>query len=78
LDHAVEPWTDLPLWLPAGTAGFLAVDTTAARAAELRTRPPADTIADVLRWDTERDPTERRDALPPKRERELVAQVGGG
>jgi nucleoside-diphosphate-sugar epimerase len=76
LDHAVEPWTELPLWLPAETAGFLAVDTTAARAAGLRTRAPADTIADVLRWDAERDPAERRDALPPKRERELVAQVG--
>ena len=51
LDHGVEPWTDLPLWLPSELAGFLAVDTTAAAAAGLRTRPVRDTVADVLRWD---------------------------
>jgi 2'-hydroxyisoflavone reductase len=77
LDYGVEPWTDLPLWLPADTAGFLAVDTTKARAAGLRTRPPADTIVDVLRWDAKRDPAERRDAVPPERERDLLAHVGG-
>jgi 2'-hydroxyisoflavone reductase len=75
LDHGVEPWTGLPLWLPAETAGFLAVDTSAARASGLRTRPPQDTIADVLRWDRERDPAERHDALPAARERELLGRA---
>jgi len=78
LDHAVEPWTDLPLWLPADTAGFLAVDTTAARAAGLRTRPPQETIADVLDWDAGRDAAERRDALPRERERALLAAATAG
>jgi 2'-hydroxyisoflavone reductase len=72
LDRGVEPWADLPLWLPAEDAGFLAVDAARARDAGLRTRPPAETIADVLRWDAEREPAERRDAMPQARERELL------
>ena len=75
-DHGVEPWTDLPLWLPSELAGFLAVDTTAAAAAGLRTRPVRDTVADVLRWDATRDAAERRDALSPERERQLLASFG--
>jgi 2'-hydroxyisoflavone reductase len=77
LDHGVEPWAGLPLWLPAELAGFLAVDAGRARAAGLRTRPPAETIADVLVWDAERDPAERRDALAPEREAELLAAMRG-
>jgi 2'-hydroxyisoflavone reductase len=73
LERCVEPWTDLPLWLPADVAGFLAVDTARARGAGLRTRSPAETITDLLRWDAERDPAERRDAMPAERERELLA-----
>jgi 2'-hydroxyisoflavone reductase len=72
LEQGVEPWTDLPLWLPAQDAGFLAVDAGRARAAGLRTRTPAQTIADVLRWDAERDPSQRRDAMPQDRERQLL------
>ena len=64
---------DLPLWLPSDAAGFLAVDATRARTAGLRNRAVAETIADVLRWDAERDPAERRDAMPADRERELLA-----
>jgi 2'-hydroxyisoflavone reductase len=78
LDHGVEPWDDLPLWLPAALAGFLAIDASRARAGGLRARPVAETIADVLRWDAARPPSERRDALPAVRERELLARHGGG
>jgi 2'-hydroxyisoflavone reductase len=75
LEQGVQPWTDLPLWLPAEDAGFLAVDAGRARAAGLRTRPPAETIADTLRWDAERDPSERHDALASDRERELLRDL---
>ncbi|HUA56732.1 MAG TPA: hypothetical protein VMB81_31410, partial [Candidatus Sulfotelmatobacter sp.] len=44
----VEPWTELPLWLPA--AGTWRVSTTRAQAAGLRTRPIAATVADVAAW----------------------------
>jgi 2'-hydroxyisoflavone reductase len=72
LDHGVAPWDDLPLWLPAEEAGFLALDASRARRAGLRTRPPAATVADVLRWDATRDQAERRDALTAERERALL------
>jgi 2'-hydroxyisoflavone reductase len=72
IDQGVEPWADLPLWLPAEDSGFLAVDAARARAAGLRTRPPAETIADVLQWDAGREPAERRYAMPADRERELL------
>ncbi len=44
----VEPWTDLPLWLPA--PGTWTVGTERARAAGLRCRPIADTVADTWAW----------------------------
>jgi 2'-hydroxyisoflavone reductase len=75
LDHGVEPWDDLPLWIPADLAGFLAVGNARALNAGLRLRPPAETIADVLAWELERDPAERRDAMPADREQELLAQA---
>jgi nucleoside-diphosphate-sugar epimerase len=52
-DHAlvaagVEPWSDLPLWLPA--PGTWTVGTERAQAAGLRCRPIADTVADTWAW----------------------------
>jgi 2'-hydroxyisoflavone reductase len=44
----VEPWTELPLWLPA--EGTWRVGTARAQAAGLRCRPIADTVADVAAW----------------------------
>ena len=51
LQHAVQPWSELPLWLPstqAEYAGFNHIDLTRARAAGLRTRPLRDTLGAVL------------------------------
>jgi len=51
LDHKVEPWSELPLWLPSGDpeyAGFNRIDLTRAEASGLRTRPLRDTVAAVL------------------------------
>ncbi len=47
----VEPWRELPLWLPADDpefAGFMSVDISLAAAHGLRTRPLADTLRDVV------------------------------
>ena len=48
LEAGVEPWTELPLWLPA--AGTWDVGTERAQAAGLRCRPIAETVADVWAW----------------------------
>ncbi len=51
LRNAVQPWSELPLWLPStepGYAGFNRVDVTRAAAAGLCTRPLRDTLCAVL------------------------------
>ena len=58
LEHKVEPWVGLPLWLPASepdSAGFMAVDGARAQAAGLAVRPLAATVADTAGWLAERD-----------------------
>jgi hypothetical protein len=46
-----EPWTELPLWAPEDEmAGTWLVGTERARAAGLRCRPAAETVADVAAW----------------------------
>jgi len=52
LDHDVHPWTELPLWMPAGHGAdhVWDVDTAAAEATGLRCRPVAETVADTWAW----------------------------
>ena len=49
---ALQPWTELPLWVPpAGDhAAFQLIDAQRAQAAGLQLRPLADTVADTLAW----------------------------
>ena len=73
LEQGVEPWSELPLWVGTdpGLRGFLAADGTRARAAGLRCRPLAETIADTRDWASDR-PFPGRAGLEPARERELL------
>jgi 2'-hydroxyisoflavone reductase len=77
----VEPWTELPLWLPAAEfPGTWEVGTERAQASGLRCRPVAETVADVWAWlraggEGELDEwrSEHRPApMPSQRERELL------
>src|SRR4051794_979322 len=43
----VEPWIELPLWLPARYEGTWRVGTEKAQRAGLRTRPVAETVQDI-------------------------------
>ena len=67
----VALWDELPLTAAPQDAGFLTFASARARAAGLRTRPLAETLADVRAWDATRPPAERAD--PFARERELLA-----
>jgi 2'-hydroxyisoflavone reductase len=50
-EAGVEPWVELPLWLPeAKFPGTWQVGTERAQAAGLRCRPIAETVADVWAW----------------------------
>lgn len=50
--HGVEPWTELPIWLPPDHeyAAMHGADVEKAHAAGLRIRPVEETIADTWAW----------------------------
>ncbi len=50
--HEVEPWTELPLWMPAGQDGdhVWDADQSWAAAAGMRNRPVRETVADTWAW----------------------------
>jgi 2'-hydroxyisoflavone reductase len=50
--QGVQPWAELPLWIPntPDTAGFWAVSGASAKAAGLRTRPFRDSVRDTWEW----------------------------
>ncbi|MBJ7599188.1 MAG: epimerase [Candidatus Nephthysia bennettiae] len=48
--HGVQPWTDMPLWLPQKLAIVHSCPVERALAAGLRLRPLEQTIADTLAW----------------------------
>lgn len=72
--HEVEPFVEVPLWVPAEDRGLLTVDSRRARADGLRIRPLRDTIRDTLAYDRSL-PADRALAagLSPERERQLLA-----
>jgi len=75
LEQKVQPWSELPLWLPSNDstyAGFNRADLSRARAAGLRTRPLRDTIAAVLDESVPGDPDDRRLKGKLTREREAA------
>src|SRR5581483_3376185 len=54
--HEVEPWTQMPLWIPDDEAGgWDEISSRRAIDAGLRFRPLRDTILDTARWDRSRD-----------------------
>ncbi len=76
--HRVEPWSDMPVWIPAGTegAGMASVSNARAVASGLLFRPVAETARDTLAW-WRALPEERRARLragiPPEREAAALA-----
>lgn len=50
--QGVQPWTELPLWIPdmPDTAGFWTVSGAGAKAAGLRTRPVGESVRDTWAW----------------------------
>ena len=74
-EREVEPWTGLPLWVPAAAQAFLTLDNARAVAAGLRFRPLEDTARDTLAWERATPPADLppSGALTPEREAELLA-----
>jgi hypothetical protein len=74
VERGVEPWMELPLWIPGGSGfdGMLRADVSGAVAAGLTFRPIQQTIRDTAEWDATRGDYEPAAGLPPERERELL------
>jgi 2'-hydroxyisoflavone reductase len=75
----VEPWTELPLWLPEDdpeVGGMLLADASRARAQGLRTRDARATCADTLRWALAEGAGPGEGTLAPAREAAILAAAG--
>ena len=77
-ENGVEPFTEMPLWVPREYAGMMEVDCGRAIAAGLTFRPVSETIRDTLAWDSKREKTDPAAGLKPERERELLSAWRGG
>jgi 2'-hydroxyisoflavone reductase len=72
LDAGVQPWMELPLWLPDDAyAGMACADISRAVEAGLRFRPVEETVADTLAWD--RTVPGDRPTLSRDKEAEILA-----
>ncbi|MEU6776473.1 NAD-dependent epimerase/dehydratase family protein [Streptomyces sp. NPDC046759] len=85
LAAGIEPWTELPVWVPPDSELYGCIhrtDVSRALATGLVCRPPAETVADTWRLLTETGGTAplRPDRTPPGVDPEVEARVlaGGG
>ena len=80
LDAGVEPWSDLPMWIPADSsdAYWSAIDVSKAIKHGLTFLPLSQTVKDTLDWAAAR-PADHvwRAGLSPEREKELLAAWHG-
>lgn len=79
LAQQVQPWSDLPLWVPADDpefAGFNTAQCAKAIAAGLTYRPLADTVRDTLVWVQARPPAPLKAGISREREAELLQRYG--
>lgn len=73
LGHGVQPWSQMPLWVPQAEAGLNEVDIGRALRSGLITRPAAQTVADTASWAATHDGEHAGVGLPRERENELLA-----
>ncbi|MEP6943277.1 MAG: NAD-dependent epimerase/dehydratase family protein [Betaproteobacteria bacterium] len=75
LAQGVEPWSELPLWLPADSGGTGDVSNSRGHAEGLSLRPLADTARDTLAWlrATPAGARPKRTSMAAHRERDLLA-----
>ena len=79
-ENKVEPWSDMPTWIPDDEegAGFSRVDVSRALHAGLKFRPLEETVRDTLEW-TQTRPADHewRAGLTAEREAQVLAVLRG-
>jgi 2'-hydroxyisoflavone reductase len=82
LEHKVEPWIGLPLWIPStfvDEKGFMEFDCRRAAATGLRVRSLADTIEATSEWLVARDNAGAwKVVMGAAQEREILAYAAAG
>jgi 2'-hydroxyisoflavone reductase len=77
--HEVQPWSDLPLWIPASSeyAGITNASSERAMHAGLTVRAIDETVRDTLAWarTAEKHPGGLKAGLEPQRESEVLAAL---
>jgi nucleoside-diphosphate-sugar epimerase len=77
LDSSVEPWVELPLWIPSGPNGFLSFNAAKAQRDGLSLRPIDATIAAARAWDLEHGPPDSTvRTLTAAKEAAILAGLG--
>jgi len=78
LTHRLQPWTEIPLWLPASSPelALMSVNNSRATDAGLTLRPLPDSITDALGWQALRRGWSQR-WLDHARERDLIQRWRG-
>lgn len=72
----LEPWSEVPLWLPYSNETFryfLELDVEKAFAHGLCVRPLDETLSDILAWDRLRRATPLKAGMPPGKEASLLS-----
>lgn len=76
VDHEVQPWQELTMWIPASNEAFSHMNETGvekARRAGLTFRPLADTVRELLAWHNQRDLTTPPGyGLPAEKEQKVL------
>lgn len=76
LAAGLEPWTEVPLWLPHTDEAFrhfLEIDVEKAFAHGFKPRPLDETLAQILAWDRGRREVSLKAGMPPDKEAALLA-----
>lgn len=73
LAQDVQPFADLPFWLPDPLNNLFRIDASRAHANGLTIRSVADTVRATLEWQAQRGDPEPKIGLAPERERALLA-----
>ena len=78
LEHKVEPWSEIPVWLPEKDSAMDTCSNARAIAAGLKFHPIEETIRDTLTWaKTRPDDHTWRAGMDPEREAELLREWNG-